>query len=342
MAKSNRLPQEAFQAVTPVRILLSVVYALLLVCFTNSLALWYLNYYPRNTGYLRVSQKWKLLLDLKQPVDWLILGDSSCGQGIDPSLLERTLKVKALNLCTTGDAGVINNAWMLSEYIKKYGAPRQVLLVHVYDVWHRDMLWSLVSQVPLPWGFWNQFQPSIQPGVQGSLNIFLDRYVPLYSKNLSLQDAIAKPDTLFQSRARFSQSNRPDFMFAPVADPADVIAQRSDHIDFAKDHKFKLSSVNRLALQHIIDLANRYQFPVVIVNSPIDAKLYQDQSFQIYYNQLQQFMQAFVAQSRWVHYIPEPVTFNENEMTNSDHIIYSAAQTYTKTIIKQVNALTQP
>lgn len=342
MTKSNRLPQELFQAVTPARILISIIYALLLVCFTNAVALWYLNHYPRNTGYLRVTQKWKLLLDLKQPVDWLILGDSSCGQGIDPSLIEQTLGVKALNLCTTGDAGVINNAWMLSEYVKKYGAPRQVLLVHVYDIWHRDILWGLVSQVPLPWGFWNQFDPSVKPGVQGSLDIFLDRHVPLYSKNLSLQDALAKPDTLFQTRDPLTQSNRPDFFFTLVANPENVIAQRADHVKFTQNNKSQLSQVNRVALQQMIDLANQYQFPIVIVNSPIDAKLYQNRSFQIYYNQLQQSMQAFVAQSRWVHYIPEPVTFNENEMTNSDHIIYSAAQAYTKTIIKQVNALTQP
>ncbi|MEB3357540.1 MAG: hypothetical protein VKK04_12500, partial [Synechococcales bacterium] len=65
----------------------------------NVLANGFLDYLISRQGYFLASYKWNLLTDLKQPADWLVLGDSSCNQGVVPEILSQELGGTALNLC---------------------------------------------------------------------------------------------------------------------------------------------------------------------------------------------------------------------------------------------------
>lgn len=178
MAKSviHRLPEEKIAPVTPRKILGSVVGCLLMLGAANYLADWFLTSYSSNGGYKIAQVKWSKLLTLQRPVDVLVLGDSTGLQGVDPTVLDQTLGGRSLNLCTVGNMLVVNSAWMLDQYIQRFGPPKQVVLVHTYDVWHRKVNSStrlLLAETPLPWGAWDAFEPEIDLGPEISLPSFL-------------------------------------------------------------------------------------------------------------------------------------------------------------------------
>src|SRR4249920_755258 len=72
----------------------------LLVVSANVLAGLVLQRWSPNLGYAVAKKKWEILLTLHGPVDWLILGDSTANQGVDPRVLATHLGGRALNLGT--------------------------------------------------------------------------------------------------------------------------------------------------------------------------------------------------------------------------------------------------
>jgi hypothetical protein len=51
-----------------------------------------------------------------EPVDWLILGDSSVNQGVIPSIFEDEFGERAINLGTNGIMITLDDLWMI-EYL---------------------------------------------------------------------------------------------------------------------------------------------------------------------------------------------------------------------------------
>jgi hypothetical protein len=170
------------------RLLLDILETLLLVVLLNWATSGYLANYSTNHGYWTIHQKWFLLGKLDAAVDWLVLGDSSCNQGVVPAVLEEELDGKALNLCMVGNITVLGDLWLLEEYIARFGPPRAVIIVHVYDVWPRDLNPVLLGQIPRPWGFWRSHTlgEKLLDDPQVRFDLFVERYVPLYSQPKTL------------------------------------------------------------------------------------------------------------------------------------------------------------
>ena len=76
-----------------------------------------------------VASKWRLL-DRARATDTLVLGDSSCNQGVRPDVLGAALGGSVLNLCTIGDLLVINDAWMLEAYLRRHPPPARVVVAN--------------------------------------------------------------------------------------------------------------------------------------------------------------------------------------------------------------------
>ncbi|MBZ8182073.1 hypothetical protein [Oscillatoria salina] len=337
MKKIKQLPKEIMARTTVRRLTISIFGTVLLTGLVNFGLLWYLKNYPQNEGYSRIEDKWQLMLNLSEPVDVLILGDSSCHQGVDPSIIEAELDVEALNLCTIADALVLNSAWMVDKYIQKYSAPKAVILVYVYDVWYRDLNWNVISQIPLSWGFWHKLEPEIEISFAEQGNLFLDRYVPLYSKDQSIKHIFANPDDWFQQESR---DEIEEFNTASKANPEYVEENTEAHFRFVEENQFNLSKSNRLALEKIISLANKYEFEVYLVNSPLYEGLYKNDDFRNYLADVQTTLDRYEKQNDRVHYLfRKPRKFSRNEMENADHVIESAAEIFSHELASEIEKI---
>lgn len=291
--------------------------AALLVLF-NLLAALFLDRHTSNLGYFVVREKWKLLLGLERPVDWLILGDSSGNQAVRPDLFETGMGVKALNLCTVGGGTLVNDAWMLESYVRRLGPPKRVVLVHVYDVWHRRPNSLVFAQIPLGGAQLARLSPD--PGFTGKEQAYfaLSRYLPLYFENTSLADAAMYPWKAGQT----SSLSADGFMEVLEAAPERVVADQARHLEFVRAHPFEVSPTNRAALERILALADQHQFDVVFVHSPIYDGLYAEKDFRAYFDRADQMLAELAAAHPRFHVLLEaPQTFPKEQMENTDHVV---------------------
>lgn len=335
---NQKLPQEITLPIKSKEFFLSLLGTLIFVIMFNFAAKLYLKQNTPNRGYWLINRKWEILLNQKKPVDWLILGDSSCNQGVVPTIVNERLNTSSINLCTIGDMLSLDNSWMLETYIQRFGTPKNILIVHVYDAWNRGINRPVLAQVPLNWGYWKQVEPKVHFSKRDTLQLFIERYIPLYSENQSLSHLLKSPYDAFNHNQNF-QLTEDGFMIWEKPNPEYVEAQRKMHLDFTRTNKFNLSSNNREALEHIAKLAEKHDFNVYIANSPIYEKLYEHKDFKAYFGQLQDTLDGYAAKSDRVHYIREPITFPKEEMENADHLVYSAAKVYTNKLISQIESI---
>ncbi|MEM7712016.1 MAG: hypothetical protein AAF349_00230 [Cyanobacteria bacterium P01_A01_bin.68] len=336
---NQKIPQEITKPIKSKEFFLSLIGTVMLVIIFNFVAKLYLKENTTNRGYWIINQKWEILRKQKKPVEWLILGDSSCNQGVVPSILNERLDTSSINLCTIGDMISLDNSWMLETYIERFGkAPKNVLIVHVYDAWRRSINRPVFAQVPLNWGYWKQLEPKLNLAKRDTLQLFLERYIPLYSQNQSLSLLLKSPYDAFNRNQNF-QLTEDGFMIWEEPNPEFVEVQKEMHLDFTRKNEFNLSSHNREALEHIVKLAEKHDINVYLTNSPIYEKLYEHEDFKAYFAQLQDTLDGYAAKSDRVHYIREPITFPKEQMENADHLVYSAAKVYTKKLISEIESI---
>ncbi|MGB6297652.1 MAG: hypothetical protein WBF90_15910 [Rivularia sp. (in: cyanobacteria)] len=335
---NQKLPQEITKPIKSKEFFLSLLGTLIFVVIFNFAAKLYLRENTTNRGYWIINKKWEILLKQKKPVDWLILGDSSCNQGVVPTIVNERLNTNSINLCTIGDMLLLDNSWMLDKYIQRVGVPKNILIVHVFDAWRRGINRPVFAQVPLNWGYWKQVEPKLNFSKSDTLQLFIERYIPLYSENQSVSHLLKSPYDAFNRSQNF-RLTKDGFMIWEKPNPEFVEAQRKMHLDFTRKNKFYLSSNNREALEHIAKLAEKHDFNVYIANSPIYEKLYDHKDFKAYFGQLQDTLNGYAAKSDRVHYIQEPITFPKEEMENADHLVYSAAKVYTNKLISEIESI---
>ncbi len=332
------LPREVLARVGLHGLLRDLLATLALLVVLNFAARWYLSEYTTNYGYWMIYQKWKLLTRLDAPVDWLILGDSSCNQGVIPSLFESELGETGLNLCTIGNMTALEDLWMLEEYIQCFGPPQNVLIVHVYDMWWRDFDPALLARITLPWGYWREFSLSEQVvGGERDRVLFLESYVPLYSQNTTLGNILRKA-LLLQANPFSSpwQLDQAGFLPAYESRPESVELDAHRHIEFVSQNAFDLSEINQVAMERILALADRHGFQVYLAMNPLYEGLYADENYQNYMKDVQAHLEAFAAHSQHVHFIPTVKTFPADQMQNADHLVLSGAQEYTRWLIGEI------
>jgi hypothetical protein len=334
MSKHEQLPIEIIRSVTFKRILLSIVSTSIVLMLANVAAKLYLKYFPQNEGYWLIDKKWEMLTSLSKPVDWLIFGDSSCNQGVVTSIFEEKLDTSAINLCTIGDTLAVNDAWMLAKYIEKHGAPKNILIVHVYDIWDRNINWNVTAQTPLKIDEFKKLPPNLNPELKDLKTILLDRYLPLYSQNESLKNLVKKPENL--GKANIGDLQKGGFMKETKTNPGEVQADLRRHIDYVRRKEFHLSPANQKSLDAIVSMAEKYKINVYITNSPIYEGLDRNKDFLAYFDRLQKTFQELDDRSPQIHYIAQPIAFPKEVMQNADHLVESSAKVYTEKLVEKI------
>jgi len=316
-------------------VLISVLGMFFVVLVVNLVAIGYLNHYTTNRGYWLVRRKWDILQGLDAPVEWLILGDSSGNQGLVPERLREKLGGTAINVCTVGNLTLLEDVWMLETYIGRLGPPQNVLIVHAYDVWPREIGLAFVAKIPFPWRFFSSLPASV--GLKERAEILLLRYVPLYSENVTLSKTILagvrSPGSLFKDCFRLQSSG---YMKSSKSLPEWVEYDAWVHIKFITENDFVLSDVNRSAMDRLIALADRYGINVYVANGPLYKGLCESEQFGRYFAQVRKELERFADSSEHIHYLPTVATFPADQMQEADHVIYPAAEIYTDQVVQEI------
>ena len=336
--RTKQLPQEIARPIRWKGILLTMLGSLLILLFTNIAAIWYLPEYGTNWGNRLVAHKWEMLLNMKEPVDWLILGDSSGATAVVPSIINQRLGGTSVNLCTHAGLRIINDAWMLDTYIEQLGPPKNVLLVHTVNVWafiEEPELYNLL-QIPLGWGFWSLLQPPVELSPRQVFNAFLIRYVPLYSQSTTLGSILKTPWTTPVQLAYLSFQDD-GWLLLPESNPFIALRPVYRVIYAVKGKEASLHGKTINALEHIAALAVEYDFDVYLVTGPLLEDLYQNQDYLAYANQVRDRLDKFTANHERVRYVfRTPMTFPIDLMWGVNHMIGSAAPLYTEGLVSEI------
>ncbi len=332
---AKRLPDEIIAPTARRRVVTTVFGTLLTVIFVNVAFLWYLHHTAHNLSYWMLGYKWELLRELPEPVDWLVLGDSSGNQAVDTAVLEAELGGRALNLCVGGRFTAVSDALMLDAYVRRHGPPRAAIIVHVYDIWPRVLALPLLARFPADAVREADLQPVCAAGWRNRLRLFLYRYVPLDSQNRTIGRILqGRATNLSVGRLTFRQG----YMPLTTARPEQVEGDFRGHLDrLSAGEEFQISRDNADALARIVRLAAEHDFPVFLVNSPMYEGLWQAESFQAYFAGVSRFLNEAAAASPHVEYVLQrPITFPADQLQNVDHITATAAARYTSALAREI------
>jgi hypothetical protein len=339
-AIASPLPEDKLPVTSRKRVAVIWVSTALFIIVLNALVTTWLNKTVPNAGYRRIRQKWAMLHGLNQPVDTLILGDSSGAQGLDPEVLSKTLGGKGVNLCTIGDMTVVNSAAMLDDYVHKYGAPKRAVIVSVFDIWPRVMSGYAFGQTPL-----STSSPDIawysRHGDTGfKEEVFLARDVKLFSESKSLLENLK--ETIKPAKNQ-GPGPRPDgFSVSLKPDHNQLMRDVRDHLDTAGAMDTSVSEDNAAAAEHILALGRQYHFPVYFVNAPISEDVMRDPAFLKGYQATMQNVQAELSKNGGSVVLPEPMQFADHFMDNVDHLTYEGAELYSARVATELKGLEAP
>lgn len=336
----DRLPHETPTPATRGKVLLVLAVTLTIVALLNFVAGAALNLYTTNRGYWLVREKWTLLESLPAPVDWLILGDSSCNQGIKPEMIDQQFGGRAVNVCTVGDMLAVNDAWMLDRHIQRLGPPKHVIITHVYDMWPRDLRalvrQPLLAKVPLPWAYWRTTTPPLPLTSAQERSLAVARYLPLWAENKTLASWLRHPGVLWQRNMAMTADG---FMAYDKSNPALVRRESKSHIEGARKHRFSLSQINRQSLEHIRALADQHGFDVYIAPGPLYEGMWKDDGFKKHFAGMIKTLGEVASKSPHMHVLfHEPATFGVKQLENADHLVGPAAEEYTQKLIAAIQA----
>jgi len=306
------------------------------VALANVAAYLLLEWRPINRGNWLVREKWRLL-DRSSPVETLVLGDSSCNQGVRPDVLDARLATRSLNLCTVGNLLAINDAWMLGEYIEKHGAPKRVIIVHVYDMWTRTEDYTfrrLVAKIPRPWGFWNDMDPPLALGVSELEDIVSSRWLPLHAENASVLSWLRAPGRA--SGTRFAIDER-GFMTVTEAAPHRVTENMRKHLRDLESTAPWPSEPNRLALRRLDELAKRHGIEITVALAPMFTELWAQPALREHVDRLRTAIRETLGPTSPVRVIDgAPRTFAAAQLENVDHVVGDAAREYTEWLASHI------
>jgi hypothetical protein len=336
---TRALPAEQPTRTNSRRIAALLLGALVLVVGANEAARRVLRASTPNIGYALVPQKWELLLQRERPVDWLVLGDSSCNQGLDPAVLGRALGGEALNLCTVASSLAVDAAWMLDWHLRRLGPPGAVLAIHAHHIWHRELEPFAPAHVPLEWGFWRKLEPRLEPDAGWTLQAFVARYLPLYAENRSLGRLLMRP---WEARTPYRVDAR-GFMAVERGTTRAVEKDARRRLGWlGEQQRARLSPRNRGALRQLGVLADRHGFDVYLLPAPVYRGIAEDPAFRRHQSDLARLLRQLSSRHERLHYLEREHTFSIEEMQNGDHLLAAAAARYTHSVAADVAARRVP
>lgn len=292
-----------------------------------------------NPGYETIRSKWNLASKYSEPVDWLLVGDSTCIQGLDPEAFELASGQTALNLCTTGDMLAVGDAWFVREYLDTVGPPNQgILVTHAYDVWPRDAnsVEALAWVIPAD-DRWRRNRSPLPASGEERVLAAVGNWFPLYSQPESVERVLFETWALLNterpelSELGFRQSGpaRPDAVERDIAFHLGTVAKRD----------MTISEANSEALNELVELARSAEVPLVLSPSPLADQLWLDTDFQSRYEQATAPLQRVANENPSVVLLQtDPWLYPIDAMQNADHIAEPTAPAHAERIVEALRS----
>jgi len=284
-----------------------------------------------DSGVFLIQHKWNLLYNLDSPVEWLILGDSSANQGVNTEVLRSANGGQALNLGTVGNTLLIEDVWMLQSYIEAHGAPNNVVIVHVYDMWARQADTSVFAHVP-----WSRMSGTdMFSSVREQAELLWYKYIPLYQSDTQIFRAISNPLNMFTPPIYVNDDG-----FTRVDDPNPSLVSKdiNNHSTKILTKQFQVSPTNSIAIEMLVNLANKHDLDVFIANSPIHEDLAHKESFSEYFKHVSDLLKEIDHASINIHYVlQETPKFDSTMMENVDHVTIKGSEIFTSKLISEID-----
>ena len=300
-----------------------------------------------------IKMKWSLLQHRPQSADHLVLGDSTGLHGVLPAQLGTELGGSWLNLCTNARMLVAHDAWMLQWYIKHYGPPAEVVVVHSLNAWRYsddDSTYQLASKVPLPWGYWRDMQPPL-PATQAHLGeMFMTRHFPLYAQNKTIDTLLQKPVKKVLGRlGNNAEEDSPEpsastktadeaLGFVSLGDKPNRSELQRELVQWQTMPPFELSAINREALSIMMRLSEQHHFRLYVVTGSICQSILDMEPGRRYAVGADEALAKLTAGHPTVSYLRNIPPFPAEQMRDSDHVILSAARLYTSYLAREIRA----
>jgi len=225
--------------------------------------------------------------------------------------------------------------------IENSGPPENVLIVHVYDIYYRDLNPQALVQSPV--SIWRWWSFGVAPMMSASeyLDVVLQRGFPAYYRNDAIKDyfnaVFVDKTAAFVWTWHIHALNGFEKRF--TANPAAVENNVREHLNWLAENEFEVSSINREAVARLSTLCEEYGFNIYVANAPVAEGLYQESLFQDYFQGVRSFLKEWDHSSACVHYLDNQSVFSADLLESVDHLTYDGAELYTQDLVKDLRNL---
>jgi len=275
---------------------------------------------------------------------WLILGDSSGNQGVDPRVVSTELGEPCLNLCTIGEMLTVDSAWMLDRWVELHGTPRGVVLVQVYDVWYREPEGGVFGLIP-PESYPADPRPPLELPDRERRDMRMLWYAPLVVQRTSIRQALTQPGATLkriQNNDAFDGIGRMTelgFLEVDSPAPANVRRDAASHVRRLEesDAQPEFSAASRAGLLALASRCRELGVPLYFSHSPVVRELAESEAFRARFAHNDAIIRQVFAEAGWGEVLFEsPAVFEAETMQNADHLTVGSAPEFTSRLTLRV------
>ena len=304
--------------------------------------------------------------------DVLLVGDSALGHGVDARIISGETGLSAVDVALVGYFGIYGDYRMLRSHLDRGHLPKAIVLMHVYDVWHREIEPNIYRRcAPSPGEAATDFLLQRGRPVE-ALDLLLGRLSETYRYKAHLQQVLCRnwlplipldqssKEIRYRKMVKFRRrhgwssignlehENRrirevvaetgyyPHERRHPVALAADA----QYHLDFVQSAPFRISPDNRYWLERICGLAATREVPVYLAYGPLLRDCLEAEEFQPHLAGLREFFQEFQKAHPGFHVLTDdffPVEVNE-ALNNIDHVTLEGERRFSRYLASRLSA----
>jgi len=290
-------------------------------------------------GQVIVQKKWELLEGLQNPLDYILLGDSSPNQAFDPQIVREELGLNGVNLATIGTFGFVDDLWLLQAYLESFDAPKTVIIAHSFDVPQRDVApLKLLGtyRIPLTSSI-TQNELSDFSYIQNVVTVYQRRIFPLHYRNETLiymiEQFLKGQLDVLEVTYLIDDNGFMPWNEEGIIRVEDELAQ-IEQLIVSEQFPDEFSKINLQAIAYITELAQDYNFDLYFVNGTTYVGL--EEVLPTVRSQLDQQYENIAKSHSNIHYISTPFTFPLEAMKSIDHIGADYAREYTQSLMRLI------